>query len=62
MKRYNVYFDFDSEVEIGVIVETTLDYETQRESIVEEAKSKLKLKGFNVEKLENTDVNFLEEI
>jgi hypothetical protein len=60
MKRYFVYFDFDSEVEIAVIVESSLDYETQRDAIVEEAKNKLKKKGFDVEKLEYSAVDTLE--
>ncbi|GLI09662.1 hypothetical protein YDYSG_56940 [Paenibacillus tyrfis] len=63
MKRYNVYFNIDSEIEIGVIVTTDKDCETEREKIVYEARKKLEDRGYNeFTNLECSKVSFLEEV
>jgi hypothetical protein len=62
VNRYNVYFDFDNEVEFGVLVATEANYETEREQIIIEAKNKLIDRGFDVKGLKCTEVNFLEKV
>lgn len=63
MKRYNVYFEFDSDVELGVIVETVYDYETEREKIIDQARYKLIDKNLDrFCNLKCSEVNFLEDV
>ncbi|WCF11486.1 hypothetical protein NDS46_31510 (plasmid) [Paenibacillus thiaminolyticus] len=63
MKRFNVYFEFDNEVEIGVIVETSFDHETERKEIIDQARLKLLEKSLKLfSNLKCTEVNYLEDV